>query len=187
MTGTVARAAGLALALSLSAAPAPAPAATAFDDRAVPDVPVVDQAGVARRFVSELAGDRVLVISFMFTTCRTLCPITNGLLAALDDRLAEDAVPDVRIVSVTIDPVTDDVAALGASAEAFGAGPDWYFVGGDAVSRLTRAFGMQPADIAFHDPVIFVGRADLARFTPISGFPTPDELLAAIDAARELR
>lgn len=185
MTAAALRAA--ALALGLAAKPAPAPATPVFAERAVPDVQVVDQAGVARHFVSELAGDRVLVMSFMYTTCRTLCPITNGLLAVLDDRLESDALGDVSIVSVTIDPVTDDVAALAASAEAFGASADWYFVGGDQVPRLTRAFGMQPADIAFHEPVIFVGRADLARFTPVSGFPTPDQLLGAISAARDLR
>lgn len=185
MTGAALRVA--ALVLPLAVAPASALAAPAFADRAVPDIQVVDQAGVARHFVSELAGDRVVVVSFMYTTCRTLCPITNSLLAALDDRLGADAAPGVRIISVTIDPVTDDAAALAASAEAFGAGADWYFVGGEEVPRLTRAFGMQPADIAFHEPVIFVGRADLARFTPVSGFPTPDQLLRVISAARDLQ
>ena len=178
------RAAALALLLAVDPSRA-APAG--FVERDAPDVTVVDQHGVARRFASELAGDRVVVMSFMFTTCRTLCPVTNSLLAGLEDRLATEAVPGVRIVSVTIDPVRDDVAALAASAEAFAAGPDWFFVGGADVARLTRAFGMQPADIAFHDPVIFVGRADLARFTSVNGFPTPDELMATVHAARALR
>lgn len=157
-----------------------------FSARTAPDVALVDQSGTTHRFESELAGDRVVVLSFMYTTCRTLCPITNSLLAELQSALDEANRDDVRLLSITLDPVRDDVAALSASASEFDAGPNWYFLGGDQVMRLVRAFEMQPAEIAFHDPVIFVGRADLGLYAQVSGFPEPRQLLHMIGDAGAL-
>ena len=157
-----------------------------FDRVPAPDARLIDSRGVERRFVQDIAGDRVVVLSFMFTTCETLCPVTNAILAALQARLDVETLANVVIVSVSIDPVRDDLSRLARSAAAFGAGDHGLFVGGAGADRVSSAFGMRPADIAFHDPVVFVGRADLELFTRSLALPEPEALLQMIDAARRL-
>ncbi|MCU0905843.1 MAG: SCO family protein [Rhodobacteraceae bacterium] len=174
------RSALLAVSLVLLAAPA-----TAEPQRVrVPDLPLVDQTGAA---VSLPDQPGTVVLSFMFTTCETLCPITNAILAALDDQLADQGIGDVTILSITLDPTTDRPDVLRETAEAFGASPRWRFLTGDGATATAAAFGMTVYDIALHDPVIFIGDAAQGRFLRRFGNPSPDELLAAIREVSETR
>ena len=143
----------------------------------VPDLPLVDQTGAA---VSLPAEPGTVVLSFMYTTCETLCPVTNAILAALDDRLEAEAIPDVTILSITLDPATDGPEVLRETAETFGASPRWRFLTGEGATGTAAAFGMSVYDIALHDPVIFIGSAAEGRFLRRFGNPGPDELIAAI-------
>lgn len=93
-----------------------------------PDFRFVDQAG------SEVAGSlidgKVTVINFFFTSCQGICPRLNG---AVQQVVAETkSLPDVRFVSVTVDPEHDTVEVLREYAEKFRADSGrWSFVTGD--------------------------------------------------------
>jgi protein SCO1 len=143
----------------------------------VPALPLVDQHG-APVSLPDLQG--TVVLSFMFTTCETLCPVTNSILAALDDRLEAEGATDVAILSITLDPANDRPEVLLESAQAFGASARWRFVTGDGATDTARAFGMSVYDIALHDPVIFIGTPADGMFLRRFGNPSPDELIAAI-------
>ena len=69
------------------------------------------------------------VMDFIFTTCAGPCPVMSAGLSELQDELADTG---VRLVSVTVDPETDDVATLAAYAKRFDADPRrWLFLTGD--------------------------------------------------------
>ncbi len=150
----------------------------------VPDLPLTDQTGAAVSLPDE-AG--TVVLSFMYTTCETLCPVTNAILAALDDRLEADGMAGVTILSITLDPATDRPEVLRETAETFGASPRWRFLTGEGATGTAAAFGMSVYDIALHDPVIFIGSPAEGRFLRRFGNPGPDELMAAIREVREAR
>jgi protein SCO1/2 len=61
----------------------------------------------------------------MFTGCSTVCPIQGALFAALQADLRAERDPAARLLSLSIDPLADDPAALGAWLRRFGAGPAW--------------------------------------------------------------
>lgn len=64
------------------------------------------------------------VANFIFTSCGGPCPVMSGKMAALQRVLPSD----VKLVSFTVDPVTDTPAVLQAYAQRFHAEPQrWIF------------------------------------------------------------
>jgi protein SCO1 len=94
---------------------------------AVADFRLTDQEGrpIAR---SQLLG-KVWVASFIFTRCATLCPQVCATLAELQELTKGD--PDVRLVSLSVDPDEDTPEVLKKYAARFGADPErWIFLTG---------------------------------------------------------
>ena len=169
-----------AMALGLAAGPAlPDPVRVG-----IPDLPLVDQEGLP---LSLPRQEGTVVLSFMYTTCETLCPVTNAILAALDARLTAEGAEGVTILSVTLDPATDRPEVLAETAAALEASPRWRFLTGEGAAATAAAFGLSVYDIALHDPVVFVGSARSGRFLRHFGSPSPDELLASIRAVADGR
>jgi protein SCO1 len=104
---------------------------------AVPDFALTDQTGRPVR-KADLEGN-VWVASFIFTSCPDECPLMTAEMAQLQSDLAH--VPDLRLVSITVDPEHDIPAVLSHYAERFNADPArWLFLTGDkrAIYRLVR-------------------------------------------------
>lgn len=112
----------------------------------MPAFALVDHAG--RTVKSESLRGRVLVVSFVFTTCREACPLITAQLARAQARArAEHLDGRVRFVSITLDPVTDTPDALRRYADAYGLDlASWHLLTGptDVVGRVIRAFGLTP-------------------------------------------
>ena len=72
---------------------------------------------------------KIYVADFFFTTCRTICPIMKTQMARVNDAVKD--MPDVLILSHSIDPEYDTVGLLHDFAERLGAKSDkWFFVTG---------------------------------------------------------
>jgi cytochrome oxidase Cu insertion factor (SCO1/SenC/PrrC family) len=77
--------------------------------------------------------DQYAVVSFVFTSCGTTCLRVSRQMAAVQRDLA--GAPDVRLVSLTVDPRTDTPAQLSRFAAKFGAETNrWLFLTGDAAT-----------------------------------------------------
>lgn len=68
-----------------------------------------DQRGAT--VTTQTLGGKVWVANFIFTTCRTICPLLSARMVQLQ-RSLKDA--DVRFVSFSVDPETDTPAVLAA-------------------------------------------------------------------------
>src|SRR5262245_28090357 len=53
------------------------------------DTQLVNSDGEAVRFKSEAIGDRIVVVSFIYTSCTTICPMTSLVFADVQERLLE--------------------------------------------------------------------------------------------------
>lgn len=131
---------------------------------------LVDQDGRPLR-TERLAGHLVLV-NFVFTGCSTVCPMQTRALAELQERLPATLRKRVRLLSISLDPLTDSPAALKAFAERMGADlSSWRFATGrhEDIERLSEA---------------------LRLFRPDSNLKKPDDHSTAlwlVDAHGELR
>jgi protein SCO1/2 len=83
--------------------------------------------------------DHVYVADFFFTSCRTICPIMKTQMLRVYEATAE--MPDVKIISHTIDPEYDTVALLHDFAKRLGVTSNrWHFVTGvkDSIYKIAQ-------------------------------------------------
>jgi len=99
---------------------------------------------------AELEG-KILVVDFLFTSCGLTCPEVNRRMAEIQQRTAGR--PDVRLVSLTVDPRTDTPAALMKYGARFGADANrWLLLTGDKAvlyQLIGTSFLAQDADDPF--------------------------------------
>src|SRR5262245_60823153 len=107
-----------------------AEAATPISPTRIPDTPVRDQNGNWPNLYTEPVKGRTVAINFIFTTCTTICPSLTATFRKVQQDLAARA-PDVQLISVSVDPITDTPERLRDFAARFGAGPGWTFVTGE--------------------------------------------------------
>jgi protein SCO1/2 len=166
----------------IAVVPDPAPEAVAAPAE-LPNAELLDQNGTPVRFASDVAGNRIMALSFIYTDCQTACPVVSGLFSKLQDRLGDKLARDVRLVSLSIDPATDTPERLKAYAERFHAVPEWLWLTGEKaqVDALLKGLGVYSADYANHAPVILVGDPARGEWTRFNGLSSPDTIAAKID------
>lgn len=149
-----------------------------------PDIPVTDAAGQTTGFVSLLKPQGTVIVSFMYTNCKSICDVTNAVLAGVDQQL-EGQDSAISLVSLGIDPVNDTPEALRRTAQEFGASPRWMWLtaGMRGTSPLLDSLGVAFDSLETHDPMFLVGDFCSGQFTRIIGIPQPDAL---IELAREV-
>ncbi|MFA6151381.1 MAG: SCO family protein [Chitinophagaceae bacterium] len=96
----------------------------------VGDVVLQNQMGDMVSLNKDLEG-KVLLVEVFFTQCQTICPKLTGNMTMLQKAFKKNDTT-VQLISITIDPENDTVAALKKYATSFKADPDhWWFLTGD--------------------------------------------------------
>ena len=124
-----------------------------------------------------LADGRPVVLTFMYSSCATVCPITNQTLVAFEQALGAE-LPRVNVVSISIDPDHDTVRRLATHARQTGAKGS-FFTGDPAASEaVQRAFDAWRGDKMNHQPVFLLSADPLRHWVRLDGLVMPDRLLA---------
>src|SRR4030095_3266094 len=55
----------------------------------VPNVPVVTQDGKTLNFYDDLIKDKIVVLSFIYTSCKDICPLATARLGAGRDKAGD--------------------------------------------------------------------------------------------------
>lgn len=124
----------------------------------VPDTSLVDQTGRTVR-LSDFRG-RTLIMGFVYTHCRDVCPIISEKFRKLRSLLPPDR---FHLVEVSVDPARDTPRALAAYARRYGANPaSWSILTGRAsdLEAFWRALGVSV--LAAGDEVIHNNRLVIA-------------------------
>jgi protein SCO1 len=118
----------------------------------IPNVPVVTQDGRTLRFYEDVVQGRRLVISFIFTSCREMCPLITARLTQVYDSLGDAAGRDVQFVSISVDPTNDTPAKMKEHADAFRVGPGWLFLTGTLadITAIRYKLGDRSTNILEH-------------------------------------
>ena len=147
----------------------------------LPDAVLLDEEGREVRF-ADLVGGRRVAVSFIFTTCTTICPPIGANFARLQRELAERQVSGVGLLSVSVDPRTDTPERLKAWRERVGGTAGWTLLTGPKprVDGLLRALGVFTANPLEHAPVILVGDGSTGRWRRVYSMTPPAELAALL-------
>lgn len=93
----------------------------------IPQFQLVAQTG--KPFNSQVLAGKIWVADFIYTTCPGPCPRMTSQMHDVQNAVAD--LPDVRLVSFTIDPAEDTPPVLTTYAKQHGASPAvWYFLTG---------------------------------------------------------
>jgi len=164
------------------------PVSSATDVKVL-DLALVDQQGLARKLGVEVIGDRIAVVNFIYTSCKTSCPLASAVFGQVQERLGDRLGRDVVLVSLSIDPVTDRPARLRAAAEQFHAKPGWSWLTGDkaTVDRVLRGFGIYSSNIVDHPTMVMIGDGKTGEWVRLLGFLGPDDIMAHLERVQLAR
>ena len=120
--------------------------------------------GVVKR--TDLSG-KILVVSFLFTSCTLTCPAVSTEMSSIQQMTTN--LPEVKLVSLTVDPDDDTPDVLGKYSGRFSVDTNrWLFLTGDksqlyhliGASFLAHdtgnAFGYMPGDYAHTERIAVV-------------------------------
>ena len=136
----------------------------------VSDFELTDHHG--QRFASDRLDGHVWIASFVFTSCRDVCPLLTNQVANLHRRVSQ---PEVRFVSVSVDPEVDTPERLAEYAGRYGADERWVFLTGEP--REVRRVVTQILRVAMGERNDVAGGYDIAH----------SEQLLLVDARGVLR
>jgi protein SCO1 len=129
-------------AIVLSACAAPKLAGTELNATDAPDFTLTD--GVSGRPVTLSAHrGQVIALTFLYTTCPDVCPLTATRFRSAQKELGNDA-GRVTFIAVSVDPDRDTPGAVQAFSAAHGLSSNWYYlVGGRAqLAPIWAAYGI---------------------------------------------
>jgi protein SCO1 len=159
----------------------------------IPDLLVLDAAGNIAGLRQRLAADdRVWIIDFIYTRCRSVCSSLGSVYQQLQRRIVERGLQgQVGLLSVSFDPANDDALALQDYAARMRLNPAvWDVVSlasPDDRRRLLDSFGIMvvaaPLGEFEHNAALHIVDAR-RRLVRIMDYDAPDQALDAALAAR---
>jgi protein SCO1 len=175
----------------LSDVPDPAPPGPRVSDK-LPNVELINQNGENLRFLDDLVRKHPVCVVFFYTRCTGSCPGTIAKLRQLRTRFARE-LPDIRLVSITLEPDDDSPKELREYMERSGIADDpslpaWHFCTGqaDEIDELRRAMGLYDrdpvldADKTQHAAVMVFGNDRTNRWAALASGSTLDDLTHTI-------
>jgi protein SCO1/2 len=125
----------------------------------VPNIEVVNQDGQHMRFNSQVVEGRIAIVTGFFTTCSSMCPITQEKLSQVAKLLGPKLGKEVVIVSVSVDAENDTPARMKDWADKFHTGPGWTLLSGNRaeVDTLLKSLGLFVELRQRHQSALMIG------------------------------
>jgi protein SCO1/2 len=150
--------------------------------RRLPDCTVLNQHGERRRLVTDLISERRVIVGFIYTNCRGICPRTTEHMAAANRILRERGV-EFQMLSISVDPAQDrpDDLAIYARANEVEGFDNWQFVVASAADTLAirRSLNIvdpnpaKDAEVSNHSGLLILGNDRTDRWGAIPSGAEP--------------
>jgi len=176
----------LVLAFALAAA-ARAQAAEPAGHKYFGDVKLIDQDGRERRFYTDLLQGKTVIINPMFTTCTGACPVMSGAVEKIQAHLGDRVGRDVRLISISVDPVHDTPARMKEYAARFHARAGWVFLTGskENVEAVLRKLGQWVDEPAAHQTLLLIGNDRTGLWKKALALAPVEQLLPIVDSVAD--
>jgi protein SCO1 len=149
-----------------------------------PNLPVVTQDGKTLKFYDDVIKGKIVLISFLYTNCPDIRPLTTARIAQVEDKLGDMVGRDIFFVSMTVDPERDTPERLKEFANAFDAGPGWLFLTGkpEDIKLIDSRLGDRSRTLSEHRNEIVLGNDTTGEWTRNTVFGDIDRLIMDIRA-----
>jgi protein SCO1/2 len=135
----------------------------------IPAFALVDERG--QPFTAEALHGEVTIVSFIFTRCDSICPVTTMKMQKIAEK-TDDVGNRIKLLSISVDPAYDTPARLTEYAHRYQADPArWRFVTGEpaAVQALVEGPFMNSMQRSGNTPSGAPNIAHGGRFMLIDG------------------
>jgi protein SCO1 len=114
-----------------------------------PNISLTTQDGEQKRFFDDLIEGKVVLINFIFTSCKMSCPLETARLRKVYDLVKERMGEDIFFYSISVDPDNDTPDVLKSYRERFKIGKGWTFLTADeeSVTLLQKKLGLFVDDV----------------------------------------
>jgi protein SCO1/2 len=153
------------------------------------DRPLLTQDGDEVLFVSDVIGDDIVVMDFVYTTCTTICPVLSALFRQVQDKLGDQVGDGVTLVSMSVDPIRDTPQRMKAYSAKHGAGEGWLWLTGPkpVVDDVLIGVGAYTTNFEDHPTMVLIGDGRTGVWKRLFGFPNPDRIVQIVNDMRERR
>ena len=153
------------------------------------DLTLVNQHGKEVKFVSDVIGDNIVVMDFVYTSCTTVCPVLSAVFGQVQNKLGDQLGKDVTLVSVSVDPVRDTPQRLKAYAAKHDAEPGWIWLTGPktTMDEVLDGLGAYSPNFENHPAMVLVGDGRTGEWSRFFGFPSPDRLVEQVNTLQAAR
>ena len=153
------------------------------------DRQLVDQHGRELMFVSDVIGEDIVVMDFVYTTCTTICPVLSALFKQVQTKLGDDVGNGITLVSMSVDPIRDTPQRLKAYSAKHGAGDGWLWLTGQKpiVEDVLLGLGAYTTNFEDHPSMVLIGDGRTGEWKRLFGFPNPDRIVQVVNDMRERR
>jgi protein SCO1/2 len=150
---------------------------------------LVDQDGEELMFVSDVIGENIVVMDFVYTTCTTICPVLSALFTQVQGKLGDAVGDEVMLVSMSVDPVRDTPQRLKAYSAKHRAGEGWLWLTGPKadVDDVLLGLGAYTSNFEDHPSMVLIGDGRTGEWKRLFGFPNPDRVVQIVNEFREQR
>lgn len=138
----------------------------------LPNVTVFNQFGQPLKFYDDVIKNKIVVISFIYTSCKNICPLVTSRLVQVKDELGDVVGRDIFFVSISIDPIPDTPEKLKEQADTFHTGPGWVFLTGDPgdIDQIRYKLGERSKVITEHRNEVLLGNDRTGEWAQDSAF-----------------
>lgn len=154
-----------------------------FADIVLPDAVLITQDGAKVSLQSDVVGDRIVVMDFVYTTCTTVCPVLSAIFSQVQNKLGDRLGHEVVMVSMSVDPNRDTPARLKSYATKLRAGDSWLWLTGrqQTVIEVLEELGAYTPNFADHPSMVLVGDGRSGQWSRFLGFPAADQIIKKVD------
>lgn len=144
----------------------------------LPDVTLTDQNGNKVSAAALFNGEDPMMVSFIFTTCTTICPVLSAIFTQAQKRYSNE-LEGVKLISISIDPEHDTPVRLQEYAGRFHAKEGWTFLTGDLddIIEVLDSFDAYFGDKMNHIPLTLIRKPGTSTWLRLEGFPDASDLI----------
>jgi len=143
---------------------------------------LVTQDNRSVRFYDDLLKDKIVLIDFIFTTCKAACSPMTANLAKVQRYLGDRVGKDVVMITISVDPETDTPEVLKKYAEEFKAKPGWYFLTGkkENVDWVLYKLGGYVEDKSTHSTALLIGNVASGQWVRLLALTPASEIVGVV-------
>lgn len=145
----------------------------------IPDITVTTHNGETTKLATLLKNPNGVIVNFIFTSCSAICPMMTAIIAKVQSMATTD-LPNLHLVSISIDPEHDTPSRLAEYAHRFKAAANWQFLTGDLaeIQRVQQAFDAYRGDKMNHATLTLFRTAPSQPWIRLEGIASAADIIS---------